>query len=1111
MIKQIHNIIGGIKMRYSKTLVLIPVLLIAAAVFAVSAEETLMTRFPDIYKDQIVFSYGGDLWISGIDGAPARQLTSGEGFELFPKFSPDGKYIAYTAQYHGYIQVYVIPVQGGEPKQLTFYPAAGMTDHQVLEWTPDGQSIIFLSRHDHFSFVRLFKINKNGGWPEPLPFTEGGSLSFSPDGKKIALNRIDLDFATWKRYRGGRQQDVWTYDFATNKMEKITDWEGNDRAPIWHNDNIYYLSDPNGRMNFYKYNTGSKEIKPVTEFKDWDIRWPGFDANAIIFEKGGRLFKMNFSDEKIQEIKINVSYDRTQLKPEYIDTMQSLQDVSIANGGKRFAATARGELFTIPAEKGDVRNLSNTPGAKETSASWSPDGKWLAYISDESGTEEIYLIDAFGKNKTQLTKDSKNIILVFEWSPDSKMIAYSDTSNTLSYINIETKAITAVDTPKRSIPFDFKWSPDSGWIVFSKTEENLFSSIYLYNLEKKSLNKVTSEIFNSYSPVFDPSGKYLYFISQRDFNPTLGNFELSYVYFNMDRVYALNLKKDTPSIFAPQSDEVEAKAAPAPGPQAAPPAPPKGKEDADSKKPADQKPKTEIDLEGLENRIVALPIQPATINSLRAAEGMIFYAKRTTAPEINLFAGPDFSRSLMVFDLRSQKEIPILQGLRFYDLSQDGKILLWTSMNQYGISPAGPQPINPAMGKPINSLKLETLKDPQAEWKQMLAEAWRLEKNYFYVKNMHGLDWDAVYNQYKTLLPYLSTRFDLTYLMGEMISELATSHTYVGGGDLPYVPNLQIGLLGCIFEPDSNGYFKIKKIFKGENWDRAFRAPLTEPGIKVSEGDYILEINGKKLRIPETPYQLLEMTLGKTVTLKLNNKPVETGAWTMEVRPVGSEANLLYYDWMETNRKKIDKATNGKIGYVHIPDMMFDGLNRFAKQWYGQLKKEGIIIDGRFNRGGFVNLMILERMRREIASMVGGRIGGSNTYPQAAYSGHLVLLTNYMAGSDGDYFPYWFKHYGLGPLIGTRTWGGIVGIFGFTQLLDGGFVTVPASTDYTLDGKWFIENHGVDPDIVVDNIPTDEYKGKDAQLDKAIEVIMDMVTKEPVKQVPIPKDPNKAK
>lgn len=1096
-------------MRYSKTLVLIPILLLAIAATAVTAEETLMTRFPDIYKDQIVFSYGGDLWISGLDGAPARQLTSGEGFELYPKFSPDGKQIAYTGQYHGYCQVYVIPVQGGEPKQLTFFPAAGMADHQIIDWTPDSQSIVFLSRHDHFAFVRLFKINKNGGWPEPFPFTEGTNVSYSPDGKKIALNRIDLDFATWKRYRGGRQQDIYIYDFVADKMEKVISWEGNDRAPIWHQDNIYYLSDPNGRMNLYKYNIVSKEIKPVTDYKDWDIKWPGYSADAIIFEKGGRLFKMAFSDEKIQEIKVNVSYDKVQLKPAYIDTLRSIQDASIANGGKRFAVTARGELFTVPAEKGDVRNLSNTPGAKEIGATWSPDNKWLAYISDESGAEELYLIDANGKNKTQITKDSKNIIVALEWSPDSKMIAYSDTSNALNYINVDTKAVTNVDTPKRTIPADFRWSPDSGWIVYSKTEENLFTSIYLYNLEKKSLHKVTKEIFNSYSPIFDPSGKYLFFISQRDFNPTVGNFEFSYIYYNMDRVYGVNLKKDSPSIFAPQSDEVEAKPAQAPG--TPPAAPPKGKEDAGAPKPP-EKPKTEIDLEGLENRIVALPIQPASIRSLKAAEGTIFYLKTTAAPELNIFGGADISNSLMVFDMRSQKETPVLQGVRFYDLSSDGKTILWATMNQYGISPAGPQPINAAaMGKPMDSLKLQTLKDPQAEWKQMLAEAWRLEKNFFYVKNMHGLDWDAVYNQYKSLLPHLSTRFDLTYLMGEMISELATSHTYVAGGDIPVVQNLQIGLLGCKLEPDKNGYFKIKKIYKGENWDRAFRSPLTEVGVRASEGDYILEINGKKLRMPDHPYKLLEMTLGKTVTLKLNKQPVEAGAWITEVRPIGNEANLLYLDWLETNRQKVEKATNGRIGYVHIPDMMMDGLDRFAKQWYSQLKKEGIIIDGRFNRGGFVNLMILERMRREIASMVGGRIGGSNTYPQAAFSGHLVLLMNYMAGSDGDYFPYWFKHYGLGPLIGTRTWGGIVGIFGFTQLLDGGFVSIPASTDYTLDGKWFIENHGVDPDIEIDNLPTDEYKGKDAQLDKAIEVIMDKVTKEPVKQVPLPKDPNKAK
>jgi len=1093
-------------MRYSMTLVLIPIMFLAAAITA-SADETLMMRFPDIYKDQIVFSYGGDIWISNLNETPARQLTSGEGFELFAKFSPDGEWIAYTGQYHGYNQVYVIPVKGGEPKQLTFYPARGMSDHQVLDWTPDSESIVFRSQHDQYGLGRLFKISRNGGWPIPLPFTEGASISYSPDGKRLALNRIYLDFATWKRYRGGRQQDVWIYDFVADKMEKITDWPGNDRNPIWYKDDIYYLSDPNGRMNFYKFNTQTRQIKPVTEYKDWDIRWPGYSSDSIIFEKGGRLFQMNLTDEKIQEIKVNITYDRSQLKPDYINTIESLQDASIANGGKRFTVTARGELFTVPAEKGDVRNLSATPGAKEVSASWSPDGKWIAYISDETGSEEIYLIDQNGKEKVQLTKDSKNMIFNPVWSPDSKKIAFSDAANNLYYIEVDTKKITLADTSKRNIPFDYSWSPDGNWIAFTKAEDNLFASIYLYNLEKKSLHQVTKDIFNNYSPVFDLSGKYLYFISQRDFNPTLGNFELSYVYYNMDRVYVANLKKDVPSPFAPQSDEVEVKAA---GAQT-PPAPSKGKEEPDAKKPAEQKLKTEIDLEGLENRIAALPVPPSSISNLAAGEGMIFYQKKTGAPEINLFGGPTFDTDLVVFDLKSKKEMPILSNVRFYDLSQDGKTILWVTMNQYGIAPAGPQPVNPGMSKPMNALRLETLKDPQAEWKQMLGEAWRLEKNFFYVKNMHGVDWDKTYNQYKSLLPYISDRFDLTYLMGEMVAELATSHTYVGGGDLPVVPSTQIGLLGCVFEPDKDGYFKIKKIFRGENWDNTGRSPLTEPGVKASEGDYILEINGRKLRLPENPHQLMEMTIGKTITLKLNKKPVETGAWTTDAKPVANEANLIYLDWVEKNRLKVEKATNGKVGYIHIPDMMFTGLNRFAKMWYSQIKKEGIIIDERFNGGGFVSSMILERVKREIASMVGGRIGGSNTYPAVAFSGHLVMLINYYAGSDGDLFPYWFKHYGLGLLIGTRTWGGIVGINAFTPLLDGGFVTVPTATDYTLDGKWFIENHGVDPDIEVDNLPPDEFKGKDAQLDKAIEFIMDKVVKEPVKQVPLPKDPNKAK
>jgi len=1071
-----------------------------------ASDEARLMRYPDIYKDKVVFSYAGDIWISQIEDGYARRLTTSPGVEYFPKFSPDGKWIAFTGQYDGYFQVFVIPSEGGDVKQLTFYPYDALSDrggfpNQVMEWTPDGKYIVFRSMQYHWnsSYGRYCKISPDGGWPEPMSFVEGSTMSFSPDGKKIAMNRNYRDFRTWKRYRGGRERNIWIYDFDKDSIVKVINWESEETNPVWHKDTIYFLSDKTGTFNFYKYDTNSKEIKQITGNKDWDIQWPGNDDESIVYQSEGKLFRMSFSDEKISQLDIKIGFDKSNLTAFYKDASQNIETFDLASGGKRAAFIARGELFTVPAEKGDIRNISNTPGARETSASWSPDAKWIAYISDKTGNEELYITDALSKKTVQLTQNSPALIQGPQWSVDSRKIAFRDTAKKLYYIDIETKKIILVDTSDRFFVGGYVWSPDSRWMAYTKNGMNNFQSIYLYNLQTKKISRITDGMTQDFAPQFDPEGKYLYFISRRDFNPVLGNFELGFTYNGMDRIYLMTLKTGTPNPFKVESDEVD--------PDKIDEANKDDENDcdkcADDKSKENKKPvRVEIDIEGLNGRIAAMPVAPGVIRGYSAVKNGIVYAIRRTD------SNDPSATVLYGYDMKKKKEIEMLPGIGRFTLSPDLKKILYSTGPSYAIAKVKIDKIDRSKGV-LNTRGMMANVDPLAEWKQMFNEAWRLEKNSFYVANMHGVDWEKMLQKYLPLVGSLTHRRDLTYLIGEMIGELCIGHTYTGGGEMPEVENTGIGLLGAEFEPDQSGYFKISKIFGGENWQDTARSPLTEPGIKASVGDYILEINGKQAKLPDNPYILLKKTIGTTVSLKLNNKPDPNGAWEIKINPITSETQLKYLDWVETNRKFVEKATNGKVGYVHIPDMSLAGLNQFVKTWYPQLTKEGVIIDDRFNGGGFVSQTILERLKRLIVGWVYSRTSGVFPDPPASFSGKLVMLINSYAASDGDIFPYHFRAYKLGTIIGTRTWGGVVGIAGFTPLMDGGYVTVPISGTYDLEGEWAIENEGVSPDIELDNMPNDVAKGKDAQLEKAIEVILKSISEKPFVIAPVPAEPVK--
>jgi tricorn protease len=1100
----------------------------ACVCFGQELPEGRLMRFPDIHKDKVVFSYGGDLWLVSASGGAARRITTHPGLELFPKFSPDGKWIAFTGQYDGNFNVYVIPAEGGQPKQLTFLPDSTSVaermgpNNMVITWFPDSKRILFLSRRDTYNswFGRLFSVSIDGGLPERLPIDKGGLTSFSADGTKIAYNRIFRNFRTWKRYTGGMAQDIWLYDFKAQTAERLTDYPGTDTYPMWHGDTIYFGSDRGAdhRMNLYSYSLKTRQTRQLTEFKDFDVNWPSLGPDAIVFENGGYLYVFDLKAGKAHKITVQLPGDRDLARKHWANVSGLITSFDISPAGERALFTARGDVFTVPAKEGSIRNLTRTPGIEESYAAWSPDGKWVAYMSDRTGEYELYLAPQDGMGKEErVTLDGKVFRLPPVWSPDSKKLAFADKSVRLYYVDLETKKPVVVDEGKYRDITDYSWSPDSKWLAYAKAGENLNHVIDLYSLADKKITPVTSSFNDSWNPVFDPAGKYLYFFSNRDYNEMLGVYDFEFSNPKATRVYVVTLRADLPSPFAPKSDEAGAKK------------PEESKEAKKTEEKAEQKAESReemlksfrIDLDGIANRVVALPIPPDNMEVLAASKDYVFYG---TTPPVGLSGPlPGEASAIHVFDLKERKDSVLISQSARFALSFDGTKLLYSAPKQGEAGPADFEREGASRGvfgiidaKPVKepykvgegALNLASMRadvDPQAEWKQMFNEAWRQERDYFFEKSMNGVDWEKEKEKYAPLLPYVSDRYDLTYLIGEMIGELSNSHTYVGGGDFPDLKPINVGLLGVDFEPD-HGFYRIKKIYPGENWDASLRSPLTEPGVGVKESDYLIAVNGRPLHVPQNPYGLFVNTANENVTLTVNDKPGEEGARQVVVKPISSEYNLRELDMINTNRQKVEQATGGRVGYIYLPDMSASGLNEFVKQFFPQIRKEGLIIDVRYNGGGFVDQLIFERLRRILVGMDSARNFESGTIPDNVFHGYMVCVTNAYAASDGDIFTYYFKKYKLGPVIGMRTWGGVRGIRGYVPLMDGGYITRPEFSVYGLDSQWVIENHGVEPDIVVDNRPDLVMKGQDPQLQKAIDVVMKEIKEHPKKLPPRPAD-----
>ena len=1071
--------------------------------------EGRLLRFPNIHGSRVVFSYGGDLWLTSTDGGVARRITTSPGLELFPHFSPDGKWIAFTGQYDGNFNVFVIPAEGGEPRQLTFVPDIGPIpermgpNNEVVAWTPDSKRIVFLSRRDTFNdwFGHLWTVSVDGGLPERLPIDRGGLLAFNSDGSEMIYNRIFRNFRTWKRYTGGMAQKLSLWNFKTHEYEQLTNDEWTDTYPMWSGDTVYFASDrgPDHRLNLYSMDLKSRAVRQLTHFKDFDVEWPSLNGDQIIFENGGWLYLFDTKTEKSRKLTVQIEGDFDAVQKHWVSTATLIDSADISPDGKRAAFTARGDVYTVPAEHGSTRNLTETPGIREQNVAWSPDGRWVAYLSDRTGEQAIYIRPQDGMGpEQQITTGGSEFLMQPVWSPDSSKIAYANSSLQLFYVDIHEKHPVLVDTAKFGEITNYSWSPDSKWLAYDKTPENGYPIIELYSLADQKVSNATTDFFPSFNPVFDPAGKYLYFLSFRTYNEVLGVYDAEFSNPQAAKIYAVTLRADEASPFAPQSDEVTVKSSDV---SASSGGAAQSSQSAAQSKPEEKnetKQPFRIDLDGIQNRVVALPTPPGNYGNLAAADGRVFY---TSFPTFG-FSGPlpGSEPEVHVFDLAERKDHVLVSGATGYALSADGKKLLYQSeSNTYGIVDAT------AAGAPHHigdgALDLSGLRaeiDPRAEWKQMFNEAWRQERTYFYEKAMNGVDWPAERDKYAQLLPYVADRYDLDYLIGEMFGELSNSHMYVGGGDYPDLHPVNVGLLGADFELDpSSGRYKFARILPGENWDGTLRSPLTEPGATAHAGDYLLAVNGRELRAPQNPYELFVNTANQNVTLTVNSTPSVQGAREVVVQPVASEFKLRELDWIDTNREKVDKLSDGKIGYVYLPDMGASGLNEFVKQYFPQIRKQGIIFDVRYNGGGNVDQIILERLRRILAAMGTARNWATNTVPANVFYGYMACLTNHYAASDGDFFTYFFKFYKLGPVIGTRTWGGVRGIRGDIPLMDGGYITRSEFSLYGLDSQWIIENHGVEPDIVVENTPDKLAAGHDPQMEKAVDLLMQQIREHP--------------
>jgi tricorn protease len=1034
-----------------------------------------MPRTPDIHGDRIVFSAEGDLWLGSLSGGTAERITNGRGLDINPRFSPDGKWIAFTGGYDG-TEVYVMSVEGGTPRRLTF----DTTKSEMVCWTPDGKSILFRSaRASGTSNPRLYLVSVDGSLPKPLPMEKGAQASYSADGASLVYTRLPLERHRWKRYHGGEANSIWIANLANKKFHRIDADTVNEQYPVWVGSAIYYVSERDGTANLWRYDTHSGGERRITSHGDYDVVAPASDGKKVIYEWGNDLYTYDVATGKDEPVKLKLISDMIHARP--YAAPGTVGAFAVGPTGKRIVVLGRGQLYSAPAENGDIRPISNVLGSRSKEPSWSPDGKWVAFISDRSGEENLWVTPASGDGDArQVTSESRTILDDPVWSPDSSQILYRDFSQTTYLINVSTGVKQKIDQSDWSDITDSAFSPDGKWIAYSRAEGVVLKSLYLYNVASKKSTRLTFAPTIDGFPAWDPAGKYLFFLSNRSLTAKPDDFDFQMDFLNTTKAYAIVLSKDSQAPISAEDDEE-----PGSLPSAKSNAKPAKKDDDDGD---DAKPKdTKIDFEGIGDRIVELPIANGNLSNLKASSGSVLYTSTD-----------DDGTTLKSLDFKTKKETTLGSNVQSFQLTGDCKKMAVLSGQTLQIVDTGAS-LGSDGKVDLSSWKVEV--DPRAEWKQEFLQAWRQHRDVFYDPNIHGMNWENVRKKYEALLPSVGSRAELTELIGNMQGEVNVSHEFVGGGGdrntNPPAPG--VGSLGADLAYDQAARaYKFTHMLHGDGFDANSKSPLLAPGVAVSEGDYLLAINGTTLRPDHDPNEFLVGEGGRVVRLLVNSKPTAEGARTVRVKAMTSDRRARYYDWVGSNRAYVTKFGGANIGYVHVPDMENDGMQEFTKHFYANLDKDGIVIDVRYNHGGNTSGQILERLRRVIFEFDQGRYGAPQPYHRLGYLGHVVVLCNEETSSDGEYFCTGFRYEKLGPTVGTRTWGGFMAVGTFSTL-DGGYVTTPVDGSFSPDGKWLPDGTGFTPDYIVEEDPNAFVAGRDPQMDKALELLKAEIKIDPPK------------
>lgn len=1060
---------------------------------AAGSAQTLLLQHPTVNRTHVVFAYADDLWSVSRDGGNATRLTSGAGLETAPIFSPDGKSIAFTADYDGNLDVYVMNAEGGQPKRLTWHPGAD----RAVGWTPDGKRVLFTSSRDNETRAfggRLFTVATDGGHTEAVPLPHADHGAYSPDGKQLAYvpHKLPPRMA-WKRYRGGTASFIWIAQLRDSSVLAIPRKDSNDHSPVWNEDRVYFLSDRDGATTLYEYQVASKNVQKLLDNSGEDLKSLQGGPDCLVYEQFGSIHLFDLKSKQSKKLNIRVQADFAGLQPRTVKVAKKITNGSISPTGVRAAFEARGEIFTAPLKKGDIRNLSHSDGVAERDPAWSPDGKSIAYFSDASGEYELHVRDQSGHGEPKKFALGKAPSYYYgpTWSPDSTKIAYHDVRANLWLLDLATGDNQLVATHTYyTRNFDIAWSPDSAWLAYAKNLKNHLNAVFVYSVEEKKPHQVTDGMSDARYPAFDRSGKYLYFAASTDIGPTTGGIEMSNYNFPVTRnVYMAVLDKTLPSPLAPESDEEKIAAQT------------KGKDDEKGKP---KKTAVKIDFKDLDQRILALPLPARNYLGLQAGkDGVLFVVEGPAAFIVTRDFVPKFSLSR--FDLGKRKAELFVDGVAGFDVSANGEKLLYRQLDKWHIvdTAAAPKPGD-------GLLKLDDVEvriDPRTEWKQMYHEVWRIERDFLYDPGFHGVDLKAMSKRFLPYLEHVASRRDLNYLFQEMLGEFSLGHVYVTGGDTLEVKSTKTGLLGADFAIE-NGKYRIAKIYKGENWNPDLRAPLTGPGIDVPVGAYLLEVNGTPVKSDGSIYRYFDATAGKATVLRISMKADGSDARDVTVIPIADELPLRNRSWIEANRQKVAAMTKGKVAYVYLPDTAAGGYTNFNRYFFAQVDKQAVIIDERFNGGGKAADWVVDRLARPLINLWSTRHGADYTTPAGQIFGPKVMLANEHSGSGGDYLPWAFQRYKLGPVVGKRTWGGLVGIGGYPSLIDGGAVTAPHFAFWTPEGKWEVENRGVPPDIEIEFDPKLWRQGRDPQLEKAIDLVLEELARTPPRQYQRPPYPN---